>query len=118
MGYSSPTHAKIASGTSLTGEIDLRGRRLVGIQFPSAWTAADCSLQIAAAPGGAYGEVFYDTGDGTGTVMAVDASASKATMIPSAVAPCNCMLKVRSGPSGAAVNQLADRDLVLYTVFS
>lgn len=107
------TRAKILNGQSLSGEIDLRGYRLTAIQFPSAWTAADLSVQASAAPGGTYGEVFVDTGNGTGAALAVDAAASQVTFLNAQTFVGDCCIKLRSGPVGVPVNQGADRDLIL-----
>lgn len=112
------THVKIASGASLSGEADLRGQVLVAIQFPSAWTAADVSFQAAEVPaalGGVFGEVFISDAAGTGAALAIDAAASQYSTLNFAGVPANCVLKVRSGPSGVPVNQAADRDIILYT---
>jgi len=40
------TNAVILNGASLSGEVDLRGSRLVGAIFPAAWTAANLSFQV------------------------------------------------------------------------
>lgn len=110
-------HAKIASGASLSGEIDLRGHVLVAVQIPATWTAADLSFQAAEKPtaeGGFYGEVFEGDAVGGGAALSVDAAASQYTLLNFAGQPANCMLKVRSGPSGVPVNQAGDRDIILY----
>lgn len=107
------TRAKILNGQSLTGEIDLRGYRLTGVIFPAAWTAADLSMQMASAPGGTYGEVFLDVGNGTGAAIAIDAAASQVTLLNASVFIGDCVIKLRSGPSGVPVNQGADRDIIL-----
>jgi len=111
------THAKIASGASLSGEVDLRGKILVAIQAPAAWTAADLSFQAAEKPtaeGGVYGEVFEGDAVGGGAALVVDAAASQYTLLNFEGKPQNCMLKVRSGTSGVPVLQGADRDIILY----
>lgn len=112
--YSTTT---ISSGTALSGEVDLRGMRLVGIIFPSAWTAADVTFQIArqpAADGGSYGNVFNTDDSGTGAELSWDAAASQVTVPDwSGAFIGNAMLKIRSGPSGVPVNQAADRVLTL-----
>lgn len=107
------TRAKILNGQSLSGEIDLRGYRLTAIQYPSAWTAADLSVQAASKPGGSFGEVFVDTGNGTGAALAIDAAASQVTFLNNEVFVGDCVIKLRSGPVGVPVNQGADRDITL-----
>lgn len=111
------THAKILAAASLSGEVDLRGLVLVAVQLPAAWTAADLSFQAAEKPtaeGGVYGEVFIGDAVGGGAALAVDAAASQYTTLNFVGSPQNCMLKVRSGPSGVPVVQAADRDIILF----
>lgn len=108
------TRALIANGAAISGPIDLRGNILTAIQYPAAWTAADLSIQISDTETGTYGEVFTDPGTGVGTVGAWDAAAGQVTLVQAMIA--NCFIKLRSGPSGAPVNQGADRTITLHTV--
>lgn len=106
----------LASGQSLSGELDLRTWRLVGVVLPSAWTAADLTFQAsvkATAEGGNYGEVFLDPGTGTGVALQLDAAASQATFLSVAASVGGTFIKVRSGTSGAPVVQAADRVITL-----
>lgn len=109
-----PTKAVIANGAAISGPIDLRGNILTAIQISALWTAADLSIAICDTETGTYGEVFLDPGTGTGTAGAYDAAAGQVVMIGQMIA--NCFIKIRSGPSGAPVNQGAARELTLYTV--
>jgi len=106
--------AVILNGAAITGPIDLRGSILTAIQFPAAWTAADISIQIGETETGAFAEVFTDPGTGVGTVGAWDANSGQVVLIAAMIG--NCFVKIRSGPSGAPVNQGADRALVLHTI--
>lgn len=114
MNYS---YVTIPNGTAITGEIDLRTWRLLGIKFPAAWTAADITFQVSEKPtaeGGVYAEVFNTDDSGTGAALVWDAAASIYSLPDWAAAALqHCMLKVRSGTSGAPVNQGADRILTL-----
>jgi hypothetical protein len=102
----------IASGASLSSVGDLRGYQLVGIAYPSAWTAADVTLQTAADPDDTYRNVFFGT-----TELTIDAAASQWTAIdPDSTKGLGSYVKVRSGPASAAVNQAADRIIHLIAV--
>lgn len=116
MGRAQDAAVVIANGAALSGEIDLRSFRLLGVILPAAWTAADLSFQAAAKPtaeGGVYGEVFIDPGTGVGAALLLDAAASQVTFLDNEAIVGGCMLKVRSGPSGGPVNQAAARTLTL-----
>jgi hypothetical protein len=108
--------AKILNGASLSGEIDLRNQRLLGIIYPAVWTAADLSLQVGDVSGGTFGEVFTDPGSGVGTALALDGAAGQATFLSTAIIIGNCFIKIRSGPSGVPVNQGGDRDIIILTI--
>lgn len=114
IGGSFPGHAEtvvIASGASLSAEIDLRGRLLTEIQMPGAWTAANLTFTDAYASGGSFGAMYDDAG----TEYTVVAAASRnITVNPNAFR--KPFLKVRSGTASAAVNQGADRTLTLLFV--
>lgn len=126
---------KIASGASVSGEIDLRGRRLVALQGPSAWTAARLTVLARAtnvAVNGGGGSVVdaptaesalggigsgTDTGAGTLIVVAVDAALQVAhrwltlssTLRTQLDAIPYITLRSTNTASAAAVNQGADR---------
>lgn len=109
------TQAKIANGAALSGEIDLRHQKLIAIQFPAAWTAADLSFQAAVESSGTFGEAFIDPGTGVGAALLLDAAASQVSFFNQANMLRNCFIKIRSGPVGAPVNQGAERILTLIT---
>lgn len=98
----------IANGASLSSAIDLQGTSVVAIQMPSAWTAANLTFQ-----GSNDDSTFDNLYDSSGTEVQVTAAASRYI----AITPTNFQgvryLKIRSGTSGSAVNQAADRVLVL-----
>jgi hypothetical protein len=103
--------ATIASGTALSGIINCGGGDLVGIQFPSAWTAADLTFQ-ASADGVNFSELFDDAA--TPVVISVGADASLYVAISAAKRLVGLrFIKVRSGTSGTPVNQGAERKLLL-----
>lgn len=100
--------ATIANGASLSGAVDGRGQALVGIAMPSGWTAANLTLQ-ASADGATYNNVY----DAAGTEYTITAAASRFIQVPVTSTQGFRSIKVRSGTSGSAVTQGADRDLVL-----
>lgn len=103
------TPVTIASGQSLSSEVNLSSQTVVGIAMPADWTAADISFAGAAASGG----MFYAVYDAEGTELVVDASDDRFIVIaPDALRGVR-FLKVRSGTVGSAVTQGADRTLHL-----
>lgn len=110
-----PQNAVIASGASLTGTVDLdAGRRtLIGIQMPAAWTAA--SLTFAVSHNGTTFVPLYWNG-GEYTILAAGGAAASlgVSLEPSAFAGWP-FVRVRSGTAASAVNQAAERTLVVLT---
>lgn len=98
--------AVIANGASLSGAVELDGL-LVGIQMPTAWTAAGITFQASAD-----GTNFFDVKDSAGTEVSLTAAASTYITLDPAARNFKA-IKVRSGTSAAAVNQGAERVLVL-----
>ena len=111
MGFIAVRHvtATIAKDASLSDAVELRGGDLIRINMPAAWTAADLTFQV-------------DDGDGTfrnlwmewGWELWFDAAASLSIEL-SVFARFQGLtrLKVRSGTSGAPVNQAAEREILL-----
>lgn len=109
----------IANGAALSGEVDLSQYEVVGIQMPSAWTAAALTFQ-----GRGHNDVLADETipaladvyDDGGTELSVSAAASRYIAIVGskrdALASLRYM-KVRSGTTGTPVNQGAARRLLL-----
>lgn len=98
----------IASGTSLSAAIDLRGTTMVGVIMPASWTTANLSFQASVD-----GQNYYDIYDMSGTEESVAADASRFIAInPSELAGVR-YIKLRSGTTGTPVNQGADRTLSL-----
>jgi hypothetical protein len=100
----------IASGTSLSPATDLGAQRLQGIQMPAAWDAANLTFQ-GSADGVTYNDVYDSAGE-----HSVTAAASRMIMVDAEKFRAIRYLKVRSGTTGVAVNQTADRTLTLVTV--
>lgn len=98
---------KITSGTSLSSEIDLGNSpptALVALEMPTGWDAASVTFQVSTD-----GTNFFNFYDDAGVEVAMTVAASRVIrMIPSLFAGIR-KLKIRSGTSGAPVNQTADR---------
>ena len=98
----------IASGASLSGAVDLGGRKLAAIVMPSGWDAAGMTFQ--ASPDGV---TYYNVYDGaTERGLTVAADYYSALNVSSGWVGIR-WLKIRSGTAGSAVNQTAERTLTL-----
>ena len=105
----------IESGQSLSTEVDLEDYQLCAIEMPSAWDAATLTFQGSSTSGGTFKDIKSNglevTEPGSnltasaGVINAIDVNAM-------ALAPIR-YLKIRSGTSGSAVNQTANRTLTL-----
>lgn len=98
----------IASGASLSGAANIAGRDVVGIVMPAAWTAAALTFQ-----GSADGSAYNDVHDSGGTEVSYTVAASRYVHLGDGALRGMQGLKVRSGTSGTAVNQAAERSIVL-----
>ena len=102
----------IANGASLSGAATItRGFALVGIEMPAAWTAATITLQVATATGAS--ATFNNVYDTAGELALSQPAASRFLALPATLLLGAVQVKVRSGTSGAAVNQGAARDVKL-----
>jgi hypothetical protein len=96
----------IAHGASLSGQVDIGGKTLVGIVFPATWVTAGLSFQASADGGTTWGELL----DTTATAINV-ASVTGGAEVFIAVDPTKWRgvrsIKVRSGTVGSPVAQTA-----------
>jgi hypothetical protein len=99
--------ATIENGGSLSGAVDLGGRKLVAIDMPSSWTAA--SLTFQASPDGVTYDDLYDSA----TERSVTAAASRYLAFNIADWVSVRFLKIRSGTAGTPVNQGGARTITL-----
>jgi hypothetical protein len=97
----------ILSGASLSAGLNLGGRIPTGIYMSAAWTAAEMTFQ--ASPNGV---TWYNVQTEAAELSVVVAAGVYVALDVSRFYGVN-WLKVRSGTSGAAVNQGADRALTL-----
>jgi hypothetical protein len=96
--------ATILSGTALSAAVNIGSKQIVGIAMPAAWTAASISLQVSLDGGTTWLELINTAGAVSYTVAASQFLA----LDPATLHGVNA-IKVRSGTSGSAVNQGADR---------
>lgn len=108
--------AVIPIGTSLSGEVTLGGKRLVGIIMPAAWDAANLAFQALLAEPSTLPKtpVYGNVVDQAGAAIAITAAAS----VYIALAPTAAFLGlgrilVRSGTNAIPVNQTAARTIGL-----
>lgn len=99
----------IANGESLCVEpIDVSGFDHLKIEMPSAWTAANLTLQALAVDG-----TYKDVYDDAGNEVVITAAANRVIVISTAdlkVAPLN-WIKLRSGTGAVPVAQGGERTL-------
>lgn len=100
----------IASGQSLSPAVELTTEQLVGVQLPAGWTAADMTFQ-GSYDGVTYGDVFTQTGEYK--IPSASLAASQHVILSPVDTASFRFVKVRSGVTGAAVAQLADRVITL-----
>jgi hypothetical protein len=96
----------IAQGASLSAQVDIGGKTLVGIFVPALWAAAGLSFQASPDGGATWGEL-QDTSATALSVSTITISGGVPVFI--AVDPTKWRgirsLKVRSGTAAAPVNQ-------------
>lgn len=112
----------IATGTSLSDEVNVGARRIVGIIMPAAWTAAGIAFQALLREPSALPKVpvFGNVVDNAGAAINIAGAGVAAdgyVAIPPAVGLEGLgRIKVRSGTNAVPVNQAAARQLFLVVV--
>jgi hypothetical protein len=102
--------ATIANGASLSGAVDIGGARLVALQIPPAWTAANITFTASTTLAGTYGPVR----DVAGAELTLTGFAVNEVVYLSPAQTLGLRyIKVRSGTAALPVNQLGDRVLTL-----
>lgn len=104
--------ATIANAASLSGAVDLGAERLHRLTMPSGWTSAAISFETSY-DGTNYAPLYNEYGEYS--IASGVAGASRTIVVDPAIFSGVRWLKVRSGLSGAAVNQGAQRDIILVT---
>lgn len=100
--------ATIASGASLSGALNIAGKGLVRILMPAAFSGTALTFQTSMD-----GVTYYNLYKPDGTEYSVTVAAARAIVLPPADFAGFNYLKVRSGTSGAATTEGADRSVVL-----
>lgn len=100
----------IASGQSLSGALDCAGLRPVAIITPSAWTAADITVQVYDRNSAGYVNMYKAD---AGTEYTIKADAGRYIPLPATDYAGVDQLKLRSGTASVPVAQAADRDIVV-----
>src|SRR5260221_10324266 len=110
------THVKITSGQTTSAEVDLRGKMLLAVATPAAFTGVTLGFTAAEKPtaeGGTYNQVFHLSTLAATPFTITSVTTNQYIVIDSSLLPQgfgNCMLKLVSGSSEGG-----DRDLILYT---
>lgn len=105
--------ATIASGASVSGDLDLGTARLGRIAMPAAWTAADLTLQTSHdGTAGSWNSLY----DKEGAEYTIKAAQARSMLIPLSDMLSVRYLRIRSGTSAAPVTQAAARSLLLVLV--
>lgn len=100
----------IANGTSLSAGVPLGDWTMCGIAMPAAWDAASLTFQVSVDGG----TTWLEMQDGASAYSLTVAAGQYIAFEPFKWLGAN-HIKVRSGTSGVAVNQTADRVLTLIT---
>jgi len=105
--------ATIAENGSLSNAINVDGKRIVGIQTPASWTAADLTFQASFD-----GTTFNDVYDEAETEVTVQGAASRYTALDAVALELSGLpwIKIRSGTTGSPVAQGAERVLIVVMV--
>lgn len=110
--------ATIANGASLSGEVNTNGRRIAAIIMPSGWTAASLNFEALQDQTGST-STFKPLVDTGGAELSITTGGDRVIAIPETHALSAGGLgriKLRSGTSGAPVNQGAERIIKVVVV--
>lgn len=104
----------VSSGGSLSAAVNLGGRAPVAVLMSAGWDSASLTFQ-ASMDGTTYGDVWAPDVSGTQAEVAHAVAAGRFVALDANAFAGARFLKLRSGTSGSAVNQTADRVLTLIT---
>lgn len=103
------TKATINSGESVSSVVDLGGLHLCGILMPAAWTAAAITIQSSYDDGGTWRNLYDVSGE-----VSIPADVNRHIAIElGRFVGLGAKIRLRSGTSGAAVNQGGARELLV-----
>ncbi len=100
---------QILNGASLSGALLLGDKTLCGFTLPASWTGTTVTFQTSYDGGTTWAE-YWDSKAGSGTITV--AAGQYVVLDPNMWRGVNA-IKMRSGTSGAATNQAADRDIYI-----
>ena len=100
MAYIDLQAATILNGAALSSAVPLGEKTIVGLVMPAAWTAAAVTFQVAVDD-----TTWNELQDGAGNAVSFTVAASQFIQIDPAKWRGVTAVKVRSGTSGAPVNQ-------------
>ena len=110
MSYIDLQTATIANGAALSGAVPLGEKTLVGILMPAGWDAAAMTFQ-----GSVDDANFSELVATSGSAISFTVAAGQLILVDPTTWRGITNVKVRSGTSGAPVNQTADRAIKLIT---
>ena len=102
--------ATILINTALSAAVELNGADIIRISMPAAWTAADITFQVSDDGGTTFRDLYMEWGFELGMWVDVDTSVEMSVFLRLLNID---QIKIRSGTSGAPVNQLAERIILL-----
>jgi len=112
----------IASGQSLSGEVNVNAKRIVGVIMPAAWDAAGIAFRALVAEPSAlpkvpvYGDVVDSAGAAVGLTGAGVAAGAYVTIADTVALIGLGRILIRSGTNAVPVNQTANRTIGLVVV--
>lgn len=104
--------AFIANGTALSVPFNLSDKVLCAVIIPPTWTPAALTFQASDDGGATFNSMFDDQGVEVTVASASVVAGQRISLDPSTFCSVD-FIKVRSGTSGAPVNQAGDRHLTL-----
>ena len=102
--------ATIALGASLSDAVELNGADIIRISMPAAWTAADLTFQVSDDGGTTFRNLWMEWGFELWAIAAASLSIETSVFLRLERID---QIKIRSGTSGAPVNQIAERLILL-----
>ena len=102
--------ATIASGASVTQNLDAGGLTPMGVSIPAAWDAANLTVLVSSDLGVTFQPMF----DGNGNEYTITAAAGEYILLDPSVFAVIRRFQFRSGTSAAPVNQSASRSLIVH----
>ena len=101
--------AVIAAGQRISSSVPTAGSKLFGLVMPATWSAASITFQASFDGGTTWRDMYDSSGNEIGAVVA----ASRVIILDPVLFSSIALLRIRSGTSGAPVNQAGGRAIVL-----